>query len=168
MTEINTLAKEISSISRKELGHLYYSSREIAKALEENRYAMVTEGEKIAAFGFWRITDGPPRLGEAGWAEFHTLYIYPEFRGQGYLGRLFEVIYQRLKDANLRAFFFTRAGAVEHTAVKYGFRKGSMSEIPFVVLIRALKHHLHPRRWTSYLKYGWRILGAWNWSVYIR
>ncbi len=158
--DTRSLAKVISEISKKELGHLYYSPEEIAKALEENRYAMIKEGEKIAAFGFWRIV--------RGWAEFHTLYIYPEFRGQGYLGRLFEAIYQRLKDVNLRAYFFTRAGAVEHTAEKYGFKKGSMLDIPARVLTKMLMHHLHPRRWSSYLKYGWRILGAWKWDIYIR
>ncbi len=167
MTEINTLAKEISAISRRELGLLYYFPEEIERAFKENRAVIVEEGEKLVGWGFWTIRNGLPG-GEAGWLETHTLYIYPEFRGKGYLNKVFETAYQRLKDANLRAFFFTRAGAVMHMAEKYGFKKASAFDIPILVWLKMLWHRINPRRWSSYLKYGWRILGAWKWDIYIR
>ncbi|TSC89927.1 MAG: hypothetical protein G01um10143_417 [Parcubacteria group bacterium Gr01-1014_3] len=160
------LAKTISAVSKKELGLLYYFPEEIERALKENRAVIIEENGRLVGWGFWTIRNGPPR--RASWLEVHTLYIYPEFRGRGYLNKFFDMAYQRLKDANLRAYFFTRAGAVMHMAEKYGFKKASVSDIPISVWIKMLLHRLNPRRLSSYLKYGWRILGAWKWDVYIR
>lgn len=158
--DVKELAKTISAVSKKELGLLYYFPEEVERALKENRAVIIEENDKLIGWGLWTIRNG--------WMETHTLYIYPEFRGKGYLNKFFETAYQRLKDSNLRAFFFTRAGAVMHMADKYGFKKSSALDIPILVWLKMLLHRANPRRWSSYLKYGWRILGAWKWAIYIR
>ncbi len=159
-------AAYISAITKRELGHLYYAPAEMEQALRENRGLILEENNRIVAFAFWTIAGGPPG-GEASWYELRTLYIDPDFRGQGYIRKLFAALYERLKDEAKHAFFFTRSGAAAHVASEYGFRRGSYFDLPFGVAARELIHQLHPLRLLSYLKYGWKIFGVWKWELYI-
>ena len=158
--ENKELAQWISDISKKELGLLYYFPEEIEEAIKENRYILLKEGDRRVGFGLWTI--------RANWLELHTLYIAPEFRGRGYMSKLLEVGYERLKDSPFKIYAFTRAGAVMHGIEKYGFRPGSFFDLPWRVIFGIFWHRLNPRRWPSYLKYGWKIFGAWKWELYIR
>jgi GNAT superfamily N-acetyltransferase len=140
------LAETISKISRKEFGLMYYSAGELEKIINENRAIFFEESGKPAAFGGWTFR-------EKGWVEVHTLYIWPEFRGKGYLRKVFQEIYNRLKNQATKALFFTFAPGVKHVAIDYNFRRAFLTDLPIKILWRIFIHRIHPKRWPSYLKY---------------
>ncbi len=154
------MAKIVSDASKKELGLLYYSPAELERIIEEKRFVSFEEDGKLAAFGVWTM--------HGEWIEAHTLYISPEFRGRGYLRKLFNGIYERLKGTNKKAFFFTVAPAVSHVAEEFNFKPASYSDIPFQVLLRIILHRLQPRRWFYYRKYLTHLGHLFKFKVFVR
>ncbi len=154
------LAKIVSDISKKELGLLYYSPAELEEIINENRAIVFEENGKLSAFGSWTF--------HGDWVEVHTLYISPEFRGQGYLRKLFSGIYERLKEVKSRAFFFTQSPAVAHVAEEFQFKPALYSNLPAGILFRLILHRSQPRRWIYYSKYLKLLSGLLRFKVFIR
>ncbi len=152
------IAKTISGASRKELSLLYYLPEELERAINEKRAVILEEDGRLIGACFWRKVDD--------WLELDTLYILPEFRGRGYVRKLFS----RAKDylqTNLdsrKAFLFTQVPAIRKIVAEYGFQPKKFSRLPWSVWLKILKHRLHPLRILSYLKYfrELRRLGAWQ------
>lgn len=141
------LAKTISQISKKELGLLYYFPSEIQRALNNRRAAIIYKDNKLAGFGF--LT---PR--GKNYAEIHTLYVSPKFRGQGILNEIISSLVKLSKEAQIsRAFFFTLNPAVKHVAENFNAQQKSFWSLPFKARLKILSMRLNPRRWISYLKY---------------
>ena len=158
--DIKFVAKQISDISRKEVNLLYYSSEELEKALAEGRAVYFEENGKLAAFGAWSK--------RADCAELHALYIYPEFRGKGYLRKIFQKLYEAAKQKGIKvAYFFTQAPEVVHVAGDYGFKPTSHASLPNGVFGEIIWHRIHPKRWFSYLKYLSRPAKLFGFKVYI-
>jgi len=154
------LAKNIASISKKELGLLYYSSDELEKIISENRAIFLEEDGRPAAFGAWTFR-------EKRWIEVHTLYIWPAFRGKGYLRKVFQEIYKRIAGQGINALLFTFNPKVKHVAAAYNFQKSSLAALPPQIIWRIFLHRIHPGRWFSYLKYFCHPLQIFRFEVYV-
>lgn len=154
------LAKTISEISRKEIPLLYYFPEEVEKAIQDNRLVVLGQENKNIAFAFWR------RYGD--WIELSTMYIVPEFRGQGYLHKLVDAIHFKLQDEKANLLLFTQAPQVAHVIERFGFKRAPMVALPLSVLAKIILHRLHPRRWLSYAKHIKNIPRVFKTRLYLR
>lgn len=143
----NNLASEIiSRISKKEPGLLYYSPCEIQKALDAKRAVVLENKGRLVGFGFWTPY--------GSFAEIHTLYICPEFRGRGFIDKILGELAKSVEAAGIsKMFFFTVHPAIRHVAKKFGARKCSFLSLPVTTQLRVIRHRFNIRRWPNYFKY---------------
>jgi len=154
------LAREISEITRQEKFLLYHSPREIENILAKGNAVILKEGGKLAALMLWSD--------RAGWVEFHTGYVAPEFRGQGYYKKIQEEARKKILASSARnIFLFTRVPAIANLWRHQGIRASAYSALPKAVWLEILKHRLSPARWPSYFKHGLNIFKAASSSLHI-
>ncbi|TSC82801.1 MAG: hypothetical protein G01um101419_488 [Parcubacteria group bacterium Gr01-1014_19] len=152
------IAKTISEASRKELTLLYYLPDELERAINEKRAVILEEEGRLIGGCFWR------KVGD--WLELDTLYILPEFRGRGYVRKLFSRAkdYLQINPDFRKAFLFTQVPAIRKIVAEYDFQPKRFSRLPWSVWLKIFKHRLHPLRILSYFKYfrELRRLGTWQ------
>lgn len=155
------VAKFISEVSKKELGLLYYSAEELERIIAGDQAVVLEENNQLAAFGAWTFRN-------EGWVEAHTLYIAPEFRGKGYLRKIFAGIYEKLRNQTAKAFLFTQAPAVIRVANDYGFKRSSFFSLPRGVLLKIILRRIDPRAWVYYFKYASAIFRLFKFRLFVR
>lgn len=140
----SSLAKHISQITRSEPRLLYYSPRDIQKNINNNRILTFDKKGKLAGFVFWHQFNN--------WAEISAIYIKPEFRNKGYSRKIFEDLYEKMKDKNNKIVIFTSSPKIIGLLKKNNFKRVSFLSLPFDIVIRIILHRTNPKRWLSYLE----------------
>lgn len=107
---------------------------------ENPRVFLLTSGRELVSFCTYSERDDIPAEGLGPWIGF--VYTFPPYRGQGYIGRLFEEIERLAGDENVREIFISTG----HTGVyeKYGYEFYGMMEdihgLPARVYRKRLDH----------------------------
>lgn len=165
------VARTISEASRKELSLLYYLPEELERAINENRAVILEEEGRLIGGCFWRRVND--------WLELDTLYILPEFRGRGYVRKLFSRVKDYLQanpdfsseggsaPGGKKAFAFTQVQAIRKIITEYGFKPERFSRLPWGVWLKIFKHRLHPMRVLSYFKYFRELSRLGTWQLYV-
>jgi|GEM_PF-3912237 len=146
---ISKEAAEISLITRMELGLLYKLPSEVQSAIDDNRSVIFYRHDRPAAFCLWHFWDN--------WCEITSLYIHPDLRSSGLLGRVYKELHRKLGTAINNAFIFTRHPVVANLVRKSGFKAAKIWELPLPIIWKLIFHRLHPARMVSYWKFGPKI-----------
>lgn len=156
------LIKEISEITKTEKRLIFYVPAEIRKNIANNQIVVLKDNGRLAAFGMWDFYFD-------GWAEVHSLFVAPEFRGQGYLRKIFAEIEANLKNHPeiSKVFFFSRAPAAIHVGQEHGFKRVSYWHLPVKIWLKVIAERLKFKKIPVYLKHGWRIFSACTSQLFI-